>query len=51
MTEREFWKLIIRHLKGIVAAIVKYRLDDDESTPTRDVKIRWRNAPDEEIFE
>ena len=28
MTEREFWQTIVRHLKGIVAAIVKYKLGE-----------------------
>ena len=30
MTDREFWRTIVRHLKGIVAAIVKYKLDEQE---------------------
>lgn len=49
MIEREFWALLVRHLKGIIAAIVKYKVD--QSTPTHDVKVEWQDAPDEEIFE
>jgi len=29
MNEREFWRIIVRHLKGIIAAIVRYKLDED----------------------
>ena len=30
MTEREFWQTVIRHLKGIIAALVKYKLGEQE---------------------
>ena len=40
MTEREFWGLIVRHLKGIVAAVEKHKLTGESYEVNSQERIR-----------